>query len=192
MVLCLSDGVFKTRRRGRDILGCRRLTAPCRCSRVGRMNLRLIFHRRTCCCVTIRNDRTFELALKVQLSSQILEVYQQVACRLIPHIHIFSYRFADDPLQFSRHVFQEQRFFFEDRDNGVIDGFAGERNSTGEHFIQHDSQTPDIGSGIGFFATCLFGRHIRNRSHHHSGSCIDLEPGCVLASCRPGRYRFRF
>jgi hypothetical protein len=50
---------------------------------------------------------SLKLALKVQLSTQILEVYQQIAGRLIPHLNIFSQRLADDALQFTRNIFKE-------------------------------------------------------------------------------------
>ena len=45
---------------------------------------------------------------------------------------------------------------------------SAERLLTGEHLVQHNSETPDVSARIHCQATRLLRRHIRDRAEYHS------------------------
>src|SRR5262249_20507647 len=132
------------------------------------------------------------LTLNIKIPAQILQVDQQVARRLVSHFDVFGQGFANYSLQFGRYILQKDRLFFEDRNDRVTDGFSRERHLPSFHFIEDDTQTPDIGPRISRAAARLLRRHVRGRAHYHAGIGIDLYPGCVFATDLPVRYLRRF
>ena len=75
---------------------------------------------------------------------------------------------ADQPLDRRRDA-TEVRLVLDDRRNRVGHGVTAEGFRTGDHFVQHAAERPDVGPTVDAVSACLFGRHVRGHAKNHPG-----------------------
>ena len=109
---------------------------------------------------------------------QPFQIHQQILCRSVTLVRGFCQHFLNYPVEFDRTVFDNcgngGRFFFQNVDDRVIDGFARKRLSSRYQFIEHDSKTENIRSRVRPLPAGLFGRHIIGGSHHRTRIRLDM------------------
>ena len=66
-------------------------------------------------------------------------------------------------------VLRERRGRFVDHLQDDSHGFAGERQLSGEHFVENDATTPNVGASIGGFAFESLGGQVLRRPDHVTG-----------------------
>src|SRR6266496_2632690 len=119
-----------------------------------------------------------DFSLHLETLFELLQVDQKVFRRLITLFTVFGESFTDDALEFGWRVGceprQRSRLFPCYQDDDVLRSIAFKWWSSGDHFIKHRPQAPDIRAGIDFLSARLLWRHVVDRPQHYAWSSLDL------------------
>ena len=108
---------------------------------------------------------------------QIFEIDQQVFDGLVAFFAIFAKRARDDAIEIAwsfGEMWQKRLGLAMQNSRHDIDRcWTGERLSTGDHFVEHTTETPDVRAGIDFQTSGLFRRHVMRGAEHHADCGIE-------------------
>jgi len=117
-----------------------------------------------------RLDRTIELGIDFQVLSQAAEIDGHFFDYLVSLVYVLSQCFSHDAFEFGGSTNQVlgncRGLLFNYCHHYVGGSFTHKRWMSGNHFIEHNSQTPDVGSFIHRNAASLFRRHVCGCAHH--------------------------
>ena len=98
---------------------------------------------------------------------------------MVTFVFLFRQTLGDDLFEAVRHAFnllrERRRFAFLDSDNLPVNIFTLEWHLSGDHFVEHHTDAPNIGALIDSLAHRLLGRHVTDSSHHEPGFSVDQD-----------------
>src|SRR5262245_20139858 len=104
--------------------------------------------------------------------SETSQIIEELGGNLVTLVSVLLEAFEDDRIQPGKRIRIERKYWFWIRVQYTIDGFDRrgplERWPSGRHFIEHGSQTKNVGPRINIMAMRLLGAHVLNRSDYGS------------------------
>src|SRR6266496_4557373 len=106
----------------------------------------------------------FKLGRELQLAVKNSQRLQHLVHAAISFFTVFLQRAADDLLQLEGNLRSpsgdRRRLRSQCSTDYLLRGDAGKRRKSGHHFVEHNTETPDIGAMVYWLSTRLFRRHI--------------------------------